>query len=219
MTLDTVEPLQVKEIVYRKLRDALVDHEFPPGSSLREVNLSERFGVSKTPIREALVRLEHDGLVEVAPYRGARARTYTQDDVRDLFAARGMLERECVRLASVDPELMARLRENVDATREAIAKSDLAAAGVALDEFDDLMFSSIHNRMLEETIERLALHLRRLGKMGAGLRRFEESVGQHEAIVAALEAADCDAAIEVLDAHLASVLEVQIAELAAADDK
>ncbi|WNM24077.1 GntR family transcriptional regulator [Demequina capsici] len=216
-TFDTVEPLQVKEIVYRKLRDALVEHEFPPGTSLREVTLSARYGVSKTPIREALVRLEHDGLVEVAPYRGARARVYSVADARELFAARGILERECVRLvAAAGDGHLSRLRANIDATREALESSDLAAAAVGLDEFDDIMFAALDNRMLGELIDRLSLHLRRLGKMGAGQRRFEESLAQHTAIVGALEAGRTDEAIAVLDSHLASVLEVQIAELSAA---
>ncbi|WP_084124525.1 GntR family transcriptional regulator [Demequina sp. NBRC 110054] len=216
--IDAVEPLQVKEIVYRKLRDALVEHEFPPGSSLREVTLSARYGVSKTPIREALVRLEHDGLVEVAPYKGARARVYSIDDARELFAARAILERECVRLvASSGNGHLDRLRANIDATRDALEAGDLSAAATGLDEFDDIMFAVLDNRMLGELVERLSLHLRRLGKMGAGQRRFEDSLAQHVAIVEAIESGRADTAIEVLDAHLDSVLEAQIAELSAAN--
>ncbi|WP_062200736.1 GntR family transcriptional regulator [Demequina salsinemoris] len=215
--IDAVEPLQIKEIVYRKLRDALVEHEFPPGASLREVTLSARYGVSKTPIREALVRLEHDGLVEVAPYRGARARVYSIGDARELFAARGILERECVRMVAASQDgRLDQLRKNVEATRTALDAGDLAAAGIGLDEFDDIMFSALDNHMLGELVDRLSLHLRRLGKIGAGQRRFEDSLAQHSAIVEAIASGRADAAIEVLDSHLASVLDAQIAELSAA---
>jgi DNA-binding GntR family transcriptional regulator len=212
--VDTVAPVQIKDLVYLKLRDALIAHEFAPGESMREVVLSERYGVSKTPIREALVRLEQDGLVDIAPYRGARARTYSPDDARELFEAREILESECVRLAAGEPDVIARLRANVAGTRDALDAQDLAAASAALDEFDDILFSVLRNNLLSEVIERLSLHLRRLGRLGAGQHRFEVSLEQHERIVAALVAGDPDGAREVLRAHLASIGAAQAASLA-----
>jgi len=214
-TVDAVAPVQIKEMVYEKLRDALVDHEFAPGEPLREVALCARYGVSKTPIREALVRLDHDGLVEVIPYRGARARVYTVADVREFFAAREMIESECVRLATERPDGVAeRLAKNVQQTRTALEAGDLKRAASRLDAFDDIMFGVLHNRLLEGVVEQLLLHLRRLGKMGAGQRRFEDSVAQHEAIVEAIQVGDAAGAQRALRSHIESVLDAQIASLA-----
>ncbi len=219
-TVDAVAPVQVKEIVYQKLRDALIDHEFAPGESLREVALSTRFGVSKTPIREALVRLDHDGLVEVIPYRGARARIYTVADARELFEAREMIEAECVRLAVKNPGgVLEILAKNVAQTRTALEAGDLGRAASRLDSFDEILFGLLHNKLLEEVVEKLTLHLRRLGKMGAGRRRFEDSAAQHEAIVAALRQGDAFGAQAVLREHLASVLEAQVAVLETAENR
>lgn len=209
-----VAPVQIKDLVYVKLRDALIEHEFAPGESMREVVLSARYGVSKTPIREALVRLEQDGLVDIAPYRGARARAYTPDDARELFEAREILESECVRLAASDPAAIAELRANIARTKAALAADDLARASAELDEFDDILFGLLKNTLLTEVIDRLALHLRRLGKIGAGQHRFEVSLEQHGLIVSALEAGDPDAAQEVLRSHLASIGAAQAAVLA-----
>jgi len=213
VVVDAVAPVQVKEIVYQKLRDALVDHQFAPGEALREVALCARFEVSKTPIREALVRLDHDGLVEIIPYRGARARVYTADDVREFFQVREMVECECVRLAVERPATVDQLAANVAQTRAALEADDLKKASARLDAFDDLLFGVLRNRLLTELIERLTLHLRRLGKMGAGARRFEDSLVEHELILAALQAGDAAGAQAALRAHLASVLEAEIAGL------
>lgn len=214
VVVDAVAPVQVKEIVYQKLRDALVDHQFAPGEALREVALCARFEVSKTPIREALVRLDHDGLVEIIPYRGARARVYTAADVRGFFQVREMIECESVRLAVANPDgVLEQLASNVAQTRAALEAGDLKKTSAKLDAFDDLLFGILHNRLLDELIERLKLHLRRLGKMGAGKGRFEDSLLQHEMILAALQQGDASAAQDALRAHLASVLEAEIAGL------
>jgi DNA-binding GntR family transcriptional regulator len=212
---DAVAPVQVKDLVYRRLRDALIAHEFTPGESLRETALSVRFGVSKTPIREALVRLEHDGLVEIAPYRGARARAYTADDARELYEARELLECECVRVAAGRPEVLERLEANIGQTAAALDAGDLDGAAATLDAFDDLFFELLDNELLRGVIERLSLHLRRLGKLGAGRARFSDSLEQHRAILTALRRDDVVGAQEVLRAHLREVREVQIAALPA----
>jgi len=213
VVIDAVAPVQVKEIVYQKLRDALVEHQFAPGEALREVALCARFEVSKTPIREALVRLDHDGLVEIIPYRGARARVYTADDVREFFQVREMVECECVRLAVDRPAVIEHLATNVEQTRAALGAGDLKKASARLDAFDELLFGVLRNKLMTEVIDRLSLHLRRLGKMGAGARRFEDSLAEHERIVGALQRGDASGAQDALRAHLASVLEAEIAGL------
>lgn len=212
---DAVAPVQVKDLVYRKLRDALIAGSFAPGESMRETVLAMRYQVSKTPIREALVRLEQDGLVEIAPYRGARARTYSVDDVRELYEARELLECACVRLVVERPDALSAIVTNVERTAAALDAGDLVAAAALLDAFDDLFFELLDNALLKGVIERLSLHLRRLGTLGAGQARFADSLAQHRAILAALQRGDEAGAQDVLRAHLREVREVQIAALGA----
>ncbi|MCS5731580.1 GntR family transcriptional regulator [Herbiconiux moechotypicola] len=213
---DSLEPLQVKDVVYLRLRDRIVDHTFTPGESLREVALSELFGVSKTPIREALVRLEQDGLVEIAPYRGARVRVHTADDVRELFDARGILETECVRRAALtgDPDVIASLERNLAETAVALEADDLAAAAAGLDAFDDILFAMLDNKLLAGVFERLSLHLRLIGSLGATAERFAESLEFHRAIVEAIRDHDGAEAARAMRAHIASVRDRQIERLA-----
>jgi DNA-binding GntR family transcriptional regulator len=81
------------------LRDLIVHHELPPGSRLTESMLSERFSVSRTPLREALKVLSSEGLVEILPNRGARVVTLTVADIKNLFEVIGALESLAGRLA------------------------------------------------------------------------------------------------------------------------
>jgi DNA-binding GntR family transcriptional regulator len=209
-TKDALEPVQVKDIVYLRIRDRIVDLTFAPGDSLREVALSTLFGVSKTPIREALVRLEREGLVEIVPYRGARVRRYTPEDVRELFDARGILETECVRRAAAqrDPAVIEALTANLAETAAALDAGDEVRAAAGLDAFDDILFGILDNKLLTDVFERLSVHLKRIGKIGASVERFRDSLEFHREIVAAVEAGDAAVAVRLMRAHIGSVREL-----------
>ena len=88
------------ERVYDDLRTAIIGGEFPPGVRLRTEALSERFGTSRTPVREALVLLEGDGLVEIEPRRGAVVRSFDAADLIDLYEVRAVLEARAAALAA-----------------------------------------------------------------------------------------------------------------------
>jgi len=210
-----VHPLQIKDLVYEKLRRAIIDQTFEAGEPLREAALTARFGVSKTPIREALVRLEQDGLVEIAPYRGARAKRYTRGDLHEIYEAREILEAECVRRAATapDPELVRRLRANVERTAAALAAGRHDEAADGLDEFDAILFSQLRNSLLDEIQQRLSAHLQRVNRVGRTEERSASSAEQHRLIAAAIADGDAARADTLLRDHLRSVLESQLVHL------
>jgi DNA-binding GntR family transcriptional regulator len=199
-----VAPLQVKDLVYERLRESLIDLTFPPGEPLREAALVTRFGVSKTPIREALVRLEREGLVEIAPYRGARARTYNQDDIREFYEVREILETESVRRAAqgTDAGIRTALTRNVDSSTSALERGDLKALADRLGEFDELLLGQLRNGIITDLLERLQAHLRRIGRVGISAERLGSSVDEHRAILRAIAARDVEAAQNLLRRHL-----------------
>src|SRR5436190_5321759 len=88
------------DTVYGALRQAILDREFDPGEPLTEHGLCARFRVSRTPVREALAKLERDHLVRVVPKKGAFVRTLSSDEIRDLYEVREALEALAVRLAA-----------------------------------------------------------------------------------------------------------------------
>ena len=92
-------PRYLGDSVYGALRQAILDRTFDPGEPLTEGDLSRRFGVSRTPVREALAKLERDHLVRVVPKKGAFVRSLSHDEIRDLYQVREELEALAVRLA------------------------------------------------------------------------------------------------------------------------
>jgi DNA-binding GntR family transcriptional regulator len=88
------------EIVARRLSQAILAGELSPGSWLREGSLASLYGVSRTPIREALILLSNSGLIDLTPNRGAKVLQLTAADVAEIYQLRGLLEAEAVRLAA-----------------------------------------------------------------------------------------------------------------------
>ncbi len=204
-----VAPLQVKNLVYERLRKSLVDRTFTPGEALREAALVERFGVSKTPIREALVRLEREGLVEIVPYRGARARTYSRADVREFYEVREILEAEGVRRASEEAGggIREALARNVDSSASALEREDLQAVADHLDEFGALLLGQLQNEMIADLLERLQAHLKRIGRVDLSKDHYAALVDEQRAILNAILAREAGRAQDLLRRHLHQLLD------------
>ncbi len=98
MIVTDKSPDLVRDDIYQKLRSEVLSCELRPGQQIQERELVARFQVSKSPIRDALLKLEEQGLVEVLPRKGYRVRRIDIRDVRDMYGIRHMLERECVTL-------------------------------------------------------------------------------------------------------------------------
>ena len=92
LKLNMDEYLPLREVVFEALRDAIVHGEFEPGERLLEVALAKRLGVSRTPVRSALMRLAYDGLIQQQPNRGAVVAKPSATDLRQVYEARAVLE-------------------------------------------------------------------------------------------------------------------------------
>lgn len=96
MTMTEDAPELVRTTVYRRLRADILSCVLRPGSQIQERQLAERFAVSKSPIRDALLKLEEQNLIEVLPRKGYRVKPISLSDARELYEMRFILERECV---------------------------------------------------------------------------------------------------------------------------
>ena len=201
--------IKLTDSVYEEVKAAIVELKLRPGDMLREAPVAKQLGISKTPVREALLQLKQDGLVELVPYKGAMITGYDVDDVREIFELRAMIEAECVRHAALerDERLVQALTDNVSATETAIADGDMGRVIGLFDEFDAALFSRLDNGRLQSLIENLQLHMKRIGKLTTEIPgRVERSVEQHADIVKALAAGDANAAQQTMREHIASVL-------------
>ncbi len=119
--------------VREQLQDAILEGVLKPGERLRAEALAQRYGTSRTPVREALLQLEAQGLVEVEPNRGAVVRAFDRADLLDLYEVRALLEPAAAARAArrIDAQDIARLQANCDA---ALLAGDDADAQIALNE-------------------------------------------------------------------------------------
>jgi DNA-binding GntR family transcriptional regulator len=187
------------------LERAILRGVFKGGERLEEEILAVRYGVSRTPIREALRELAARGLVEIRPRRGAIVRPVTPADLAEMFEAMAEIEASCARLAAhrASAADLARLEEAQRAGRQAAERGDAEAYATANERFHFHLYEASHNNFLAAETRRI---YRRLEPYRRLLFRLDErraaSVREHDAIVDALKRRD-EASVEALvKAHI-----------------
>jgi DNA-binding GntR family transcriptional regulator len=210
---------KVTDWVYEELKSAIVDLRLAPGDPLREASLADQLGVSKTPIREALTRLEQEGLVETTSFKGAVVTAYSRRDLLEIYELRELLENAAARTAA---ESMAdadrdRLDRICRESRKLKKSRDAAGLAALISAFDDVLFEQVRNSRIRALIENLRAHLTRIGHLTAEIPgRIEASVDEHEKIVQAIAARDPELAERQMRAHIRSVRDDQLRALGGA---
>jgi DNA-binding GntR family transcriptional regulator len=201
---------QLKEWAYETLRAAIIDLRFRPGDSLREAALSERLGISKTPVREALGRLQADGLVELRPYRGAIVTGYELRDLEEIYELRELLEGSCARRAAneIDAQDMEELGEVVSQSEQALADGHLDELTPLFDRFDEILFRQTPNQRIQSQLDILRSHILRIGRLSVGIEgRVGKSAAEHSAIFEAISSRDPDRAELAMRRHIRNVFD------------
>jgi DNA-binding GntR family transcriptional regulator len=191
----------IGKMVYGVLREAIVTGAFAPGEWLRQEALAEAIGVSRIPVRTALMQLEAEGLVNFHPHRGARVRTLSIEQIDEIYRLRMLLEPYALRLsmARMTPERVERLRT-------------LAATLDAGEEGDDLIetrmlfyreaYDAAHNPLLVDIVEELRGHV---GRYLLSFRISHDHHSGHADLVKHIAAGDLSAAESWLRTHLDDV--------------
>jgi DNA-binding GntR family transcriptional regulator len=199
------------KVVYDLLRDEILDLVLPPGSPIDEVQLAERFSMSRTPIREALVRLAGEGLVVTLPNRSTMVSNIDFLNMHAFFDALVLMYRVTTRLAAENhraEDLEAIRAEQARFTRAVQAHDALAmiASNVAFhmaiaEAGRNLYFTSLFNRLLDEGRRMLRLYYQSYGDQLP--QRF---VDEHEDIIAVIAARDVDGADRLAKAHAEQIV-------------
>lgn len=197
--------------IYALLLDAIDRGDYAPGGRLVEAELAERFGVSRTPVREALSRLETQGVVARDPRRGVVVASLDYDQLGELYAVREVMEGFAARMAArhAAPAEIALLAEMVDADRARV--DDPAALSRSNRLFHRQLHRASHNRYLIQMLDAMRRSLALLSSTTlAAPRRGGESVEEHARIVQAVAARDEDAAEAAARAHIAGALRTRL---------
>lgn len=191
--------------VHAQLKDDLLQGAFQPGDALREVALAERFGVSRTPVREALTRLLHEGLLERCA-RGLFVKEIDPEQIMQVYDLRILLEGQTAQeSASVRTEVdLVRLQALVDRDR-ALAEPDDATRLATNIEFHRALWRAAHNPVLEDLLERLATHQIHAPSSTLSVgSRWTESLDEHQRIVDHVRERDSAKASELIQKHMST---------------
>ncbi|GAB3544839.1 DNA-binding GntR family transcriptional regulator [Actinopolyspora lacussalsi] len=211
--------------VYLRLRELIEKMELPPGTQLSETSLAERLGASRTPVREAIRQLSHEGLISFTPGSGARVAPISLHGVRTLFEFRMILEPAAVRMVTEDgrnrPELLTEFTEiagELDTLAERIETTphaELAPPFHRLTErFDLAITAACHNEQLARTIAHQRGQSARLLEVAhSATRRLPGSAREHRRMCRAVLDGNAEEAAATLTEHLSRTREAIIEQL------
>lgn len=213
-TSENLDNLPRGERAYRHIRAAIQSGQLKPGERLREVELAESIGLSRTPIREALARLESDGLIVHDATRGIVVAELDYSMVTELYYMREVLEGTAARLtARHASEVEISILEDLCRQYEA-ALGDEAQLEISNRQFHDTLYRCSHNRYLVNMLTVLHDALSLLGNTTLGSpERAAETLKEHEAVVAAIRERDADGAEQALRAHIRAAQKVRMKRL------
>lgn len=189
--------LTLREKILENIRDAIISGSLKAGSRVSEPELAERYGISRTPIREAFRQLESEGYLTVIPRRGAVVSEYSQQDVEDFYAIKSILEGYAARRAC--EKLTAKELDRLESINEKLADlaghNDIKHFFKVHGDFHDLFIKAAHNEKLREMIAGLVTKFQRLRLMSLSMPgRMMISVQEHEKIIEAFRNKDADLA-------------------------
>ena len=199
------EYLPLRDVVFNTLRQAILRGELQPGERLMEIQLAQRLGVSRTPVREAIRKLELEGLVLMIPRRGAIVAKITEKDLKDVLEVRASLERLSTKLACerMEEETIEELREAQEAFKAALRGDDITLQAQKDVEFHDVIYKSTNNLRLIQMLNNLReqMYRYRLEYLKDGTSH-QKLVEEHEAIIEALSRRDTEETTNIMVGHV-----------------
>lgn len=197
--------LPLRDIVFNTLREAILKGEIPAGERLMEKQLAEKMGVSRTPIREAIRKLELEGLVVMTPRKGAEVATTTEKDISDVLEVRATLEAlavkiACHKMSDYDLEELVEVNNSF----KAYAKEKNSKKVIEKDvEFHDIIFHASDNDKLIHIINNLREQIYRFrAEYIYKMKEYDALVHEHDQIVKAIQQKDLVLAEKIATEHI-----------------
>lgn len=205
ISLKMDEYLPLRDVVFNTLRNAILTGELSPGERLMEIKLADKLGVSRTPIREAIRKLELEGLVVNTPRKGAEVANISAEDLRDVLEVRRSLEVLAISLAcdKMTDETLELLYENIDAFKHSIhakATSDIASVDVT---FHDIIYKATGNNRLIQILNNISEQMYRYRfEYIKNKESWNRLVEEHMNIYQAIKNRDKDLAVKSILLHI-----------------
>lgn len=201
--LDNYKPL--RELVFESLREAIIVGKLSPGERLMEIQMAEEMGVSRTPVREAIRKLELEGLVVMLPRKGAYVAGLSLKDITDVFEIRGALEGLAAELAAerITEEELEGLERYLVKISEESETGNLSKVVETDTDFHSLIYSASRNQRLSQIINNLREQIQRFRTTSLAYPgRMKVAVEEHRKIVEAISARDGELARKLAHEHM-----------------
>lgn len=222
LKMDVNEYLPLRDVVFKTLRQAILTGEFMPGERLMEVTLANRLGVSRTPVREAIRKLELEGLVVMVPRKGAEVARITVSDLKDVLEVRCHLEEFAATIACdrITEEEKKEFNVALEAFEEAIRFKDLKLIAERDVAFHDVIFKATKNKRLLQIINNLREQIYRYRiEYIKDFDYHEVLVKEHRQIMKAILDGDKKAAEQIMRTHIYNQETIVIKNLKKQEDE
>lgn len=199
------EYLPLRDVVFNTLRQAILRGELKPGERLMEIQLANKLGVSRTPIREAIRKLELEGLVLMIPRKGAEVAEITEKNLRDVLEVRKALEELAVQLAcdKITEEGIAELKKCAREFKESLDHDDIAQIAEADVRFHDVIYFATDNQRLIQLLNNLREQMYRYRVEYLKRKECHEGLlNEHEELIHMIEAHNKEKATEITNRHI-----------------
>ena len=205
LKMNVNEYLPLRDVVFKTLREAILKGNLAPGERLMEIQLANQLGVSRTPIREAIRKLELEGLVIMIPRRGAEVARITEKDLKDVLEVRTSLEElaislACERISDASVEALKEALKNFKAAINGGDVTKIAESDVA---FHDIIFAATDNARLIQIVNNLREQMYRYRlEYLKDYTTHDSLYKEHEEIVAAIADRDKALARKLIVEHI-----------------
>jgi DNA-binding GntR family transcriptional regulator len=201
--------VRASDAAYDRLREEILHWRLLPGTALSEIDLAERLGVSRTPLRAALARLALEGLVDTSRGRTGVVSAVSATSITELFELREALETQAARLASRrrDPAVFDALVTRFSDAPELLRTAGIDAYYALVAEFDDALDDALGNAVYRGALDGVRLHLARARRIATdNPERLVRSAEEHRLICAAIRDGDAALAASATTVHLKASL-------------
>lgn len=210
-TVKMDEYLPLRDVVFNTLRQAILRGELKPGERLMEIQLANKLGVSRTPIREAIRKLELEGLVLMIPRRGAEVAQITEKSLRDVLEVRRALEELAVQLACLrmTPEDVTKLKYAATEFENVLGDEDITVVAEADVAFHDVIYLATDNERLISLLNNFREQMYRYRVEYLKKKEFHKKLlKEHQEIIRAIENGEAELATKITSEHIENQVEV-----------
>ena len=199
------EYLPLRDVVFNTLRKAILRGELKPGERLMEIQLANKLGVSRTPIREAIRKLELEGLVLMIPRKGAEVAQITEKNMQDVLEVRKALEELSVQLACerITAEQVEEMKMAAEDFRKVLKSGNVTKIAEADVKFHDIIFAATNNQRLITLLNNLREQMYRFRVEYLKQKEcYPQLLEEHDKLIALISGGEVEEACELMGCHI-----------------